>query len=85
LGLLNRFLFSIFDNPLEQGWCQIHLIFGMESRNLLKLITKNLFSILGRIGYRNQPWVRVGPNDPGWNVNRVKKFQLPSAPIKPVG
>ncbi|MCB2144922.1 MAG: hypothetical protein KQI81_00510 [Deltaproteobacteria bacterium] len=57
--------FFIFDNPHEQGRCQIHLIFGEENRNLLNIITKNLFSIACRIGCRNQLRVRVDRNDPG--------------------
>jgi hypothetical protein len=73
LDLPNGYRFFIFDNPLEQGRCQIHLIFDMENRNLLKLITKNLFSTLGGNGCRDQPWVRVGRNDPDWTVDPGKK------------
>jgi len=40
LVLVNWHLFFIFNNPLEQGRCQIHLIFDLENRNLLNPITK---------------------------------------------
>ena len=72
LGLSNRFLFSVFDNPLEQGRCQIYLIFGKESHNLLNLITKNLFSILRRIDFRDPLSVSVDRNYPGWIVEPGK-------------
>jgi hypothetical protein len=72
LGLSNGCLLSIFDNPYEQGRCQIHLIFGEENRNLLNLITKNLFSILGRSGGRDPIKVRVDQYYPGRIVDPGK-------------
>jgi hypothetical protein len=76
LDLPNGYRFFIFDNPLEQGRCQIHLIFDMENRNLLNLITKNKFSIFSRIGCRDQPSVRVGRNDPVRIVGPGKKVPV---------
>jgi hypothetical protein len=76
LFLSNGYRLPIFDNPLEQGRCQIHLIFGMKNRNILKIITKNLLSILDRIGCRNRSWGRVGRIYPVRIVDPGKKVSL---------